>query len=384
MFSGVPLTFESISLLASTLRMSLDFQPNAGSAHQRGQWFQALDESLVLAQTPAGPVARFLRQDDWNLRRARSVLEGVREQATTAGLLIAQPGDGFASNFSRFGGPSGKSGLYAIRSGRVRKESEDEAALRLVRRFIDSPSSSHNTLLQMLDRSIEAHIGKLQRQAASLEIVAISRDIPKDAAYPRDYQRAHPALMEYLRRTLIFLNDGENIPWRRCAREIVELLVERFMERENLEASGKGLDVVMQIPNYSAFQLLCLLIQIGNRRVDPDLAAELKTATNGRTLSLELAKDAEIRWRDLLVASELMGNIDVIHSNIRVADELALSEQPRVDPRIVRLQVRAAVARLGLATKSSRPEYEDAIARLKKLEEDPDAGRVIELKARNP
>jgi len=237
----------------------------------------------------------------------------------------------------------------------------------------------------MLDRAFEAHIRRLDARVAMIPDLVVGDELPADAAYPRYFEHAHANLMDYLRDALVSLNDGQEIPWERCRRETIEELMERQSRREGIDAKAstdkeirsRDTALSMQIPQYSDFQLFCLIRQIREGEPDVALIEDLQRARNGRALQLEDTISAEIRWKDLLKASELIGNIDVIHANIEVAYELARREQPHVDPEIVELQVKSAVARLGKKTGSSHREYTAAIEELKRLEANPKAGRVI-------
>jgi hypothetical protein len=379
-FSPSP-TLQSLTAQASLLRANLEFQPNGGTGLERDGWFRSVDEALQVAHTPAGPVAKFLGADGWNLRRAQRMLNRVRSRVETAGLLIVEAGVGLSSNAARFSSAK----LYVLGRGSVRKESEYDTAVRLTQAFFESRTSE--TLALMLDLAFAAHIRRLDLASSRIFHLADTREVPPDAAYPRYFRDAHTALLDRLHEAFMALNGGAPVPWKACVREIEGLLIEHQIALEGIapgstgrEESRRGLSLAMQIPDYSAFQLLCLLVQIGEGRPDPSLVGQLKRASNGRILALEVARRTEVYWRELLKASELMGGIDLIHANIRTAFDLACDEQPKVDPQIVSLQVRAAVARLGKETGSSRAEYDWAIERLRALENDPEAGKVIRLK----
>jgi hypothetical protein len=388
-----PLSLTAITAQAGVLRASLSLQPNAGSETQRAGWLSTIERSVALAQTPVGRIGGWIFGDSWNLSRARNLLDRVTSQTRMSGMFLADPGQAFSVNVERFGAANDsleRAGVFVLRGGAIRKEGVYDKADRLASALFNSRHHRLLTLAQMLDGAFDAHIAKLDARVATLPEIVVGDTLPDDVSYPRYFEDAHPPLMDYLRGALIFLNDGQEIPWVECRRETIGILIERQEAREGIntkscvdpERRRRGTELSMQISEYSGFQLFCLIRQIRDGKVDMALIDELRRARNGRTLQFEDAYSAGISWKDLLRASELVGNIDIIHANIGVAYELALREQPEVEPDIVRLQVRAAVARLGKATNSSRAEYDAAIAELRRLEKIPDAGRVIPLRRR--
>ncbi|HEX5037567.1 MAG TPA: hypothetical protein VFX30_10450 [bacterium] len=387
------LSLSFITAQAGILRASLQLQPNAGTESQRAVWTAAIDRSVALAETPVGPIARRVFGDSWNLSRAKKALDRVSAQTLAAGMFLADPNEAFSSSVERFGTADRslqRAGIFVLRAGAIKKEGVFDKADRLATALFNSRHERLQTLAQILDGAFDAHIGKLDARVATLPEIVVGDTLPADVAYPRYFEDSHPRLMDYLRGALIFLNDGQDIPWVECRRETIGILIERQEKREGIDAEAcldaerrkRGTEIVMQIPEYSAYQLFCLLRQIKDGKVETALIDELRCARNGRVVQLGDATSAGIGWKDLLRASELLGNIDVIHANIDVAYDLALREQPDVEPEIVRLQVRAAVARLGKATNSSRVEYDAAIAELRRLEGNPNAGRVIPLRRR--
>ncbi|HSA58766.1 MAG TPA: hypothetical protein VLJ37_03700 [bacterium] len=386
------LSTQNITLLASALRTSLQFQPNVGTEAQRSRWFRSLDDTEALAASPVGPLARFFLGEGWNLHRAKERLGRVSSQAVSAGLLLADARDGFIANAARFASADAavsKARVYVLRSRSIHEERSHERAERLVRTLFGSKVSAHETLVAMLDRAFEMHIRKLDASVAMIPDLVIGEDIPSDAAYPHYFEDAHPHLMDYLHRTLAEINGGLDFNWDECRSETVGRLIELRLEREGIDAKTadggrkrRGLSLATQISEYSAFQLFCLLLQIRDGRPETALVRELERSRNGRLLDFDDAICAGLTWGHLLKASELIGNIDIIHANIGTACEMAKYEQPEVDEQIIVLQVKAAVARLGKATGSSRHEYDGAIERLRALETDPNAGRVIPLSRR--
>jgi hypothetical protein len=387
-----PSLLSQFALQATALRVSLQFQPNVGTDDQRAGWMRAVDEAESLASSPPGRLAGLLMGEDWNLRRARSALNRVAAKSVSSGLLLADAASGFASNQSRFEPVTqavGRARMYVLRARSVRPEHPEERAGRLVRALIESRDPARQTLVAMLDRAFEAHVRKIDARVWSLPDLVLYSEPPADIAYPRRFEDAHPYLMDYLHRTLITINDGCDFDWTLCRSETVESLIRWQLEREGIDpatAAGerkeRRISLAKQIPEYSAFQLFCFLTQIRDGRPEGELAEELKRAQDGRVVNFDDAIGAGILWSHLLKASALTGGIDVIHENIDVAYGMAEYEQPNVPSAIARLQVRAAVARLGKETGSSRPEYEDAIRRLRDLENDRDAGRVIRLSSR--
>lgn len=390
-----PVSLPTISLQASNLRLNLQFQPNAGTVDNRDRWDQLIDRSVSLARTPVGTLAGLVFGDDWNLRRAQRLLNRVEREATASGLLIGDLGGRWESNVSRFGDPGRtleRARLYVLSRKSVRDEKPHEKAQRLVGALFESEYPSYQTLTALLDRAFAAHIRRLDRSVAMVPELVVGWKIPENAAYPRYFEDAHPHLMDFLYRTFEELEGSPNIPWEDCRRETVGELIEMRTRAEGIdpetaddEQRHRGISLASQISEYSSFQLLCLLTQIRDGSlggVKDALVQELKRARNGRIIELGDAQCAGLTWRHFLEASELVGNIDIIHANIRVAYELAKREQPDVDERIVVLQVQSAVASLGKKTNSSRREYDDAIARLREIEKSPSAGRVIPFSAR--
>lgn len=390
-----PVSLSAITFQVSNLRLNLQFQPNAGTAGSRERWDQLIDQSVTLARTPVGMLAGLVFGDDWNLRRAQGLLDRVEREATATGLLIADLGSRWESNVSRFGDPGKtleRARLYVLNQKSVRGERPHEKAQRLVKALFDSKHPPYQTLTALLDRAFAAHIRRLDQSVEMMPELVVGWKTPENAAYPRYFEDAHPHLMDYLYRTFEEIEGSPDFPWDDCRRETIGELIEMRTRAEGIdpktaddEQRSRGISLASQIPDYSAFQLLCLLIQIRDGRTEASqqaLVEELKRARNGRIIELSDAQCAGLTWRYLLAASELVGNIDIIHANIQVAYELAKREQPDVDERIVTLQVQSAVASLGKKTNSSRREYDDSIARLRELERSPSAGRVIPFSAR--
>lgn len=363
---------QAIHTQTALIRSSLALQTYVGSQDLREEWHSALDRTDRLAMSKTGILAWVFR--NWDLEKAGRLLRHVETETRASGLIFTDLSDlqaGLANNAARFR-------RNAFPPAPVTDESSSAGSL-LFDRLLSSEVPSHQTLVLLLNRAFQAHIARLDRKVAQMEEVAGARRVPEDAAYPRNFDMAQSQLMIPVKASLAYLNEGGTIPWEDCRSAMMSLLIQRQLEREkipdvssaNPDEVKRGYLVTLQIPDYSGFQLLCLLLQIRKGGVDDRIVKELRQALNGRIITTDLALKAGIRSRDLLKASELVGNIDIIHANIKTAFELARTEQPDVDPMIVELQVRAGIALLGKATGSSRSEYDEVIGRLHALESRP-------------
>lgn len=378
-------------------RSALELAPDLGSPAERAEWLGNLGRADQLADKPRSFFARVLKLPNQNLGKAKDLYDGVTKATKRSGLFIAGLEDGLSANAARFReniipGERTSAQFFVLAGGKVRKEYPSEKAERLVEKFFSSEDPSHQSLVALLDRSFAAHIKKLDRMVAQMEQIALTDKIAIDPTYPRYFKDAYPTLMKSVQKALIELNDGdEEISMNAAIAKVMSFLNDRQLEREGIdwktavtkEVITRGFAIAVEIFHYSAFQLLCLLIQIKKGTVDGALVEELKHAIDGRVITAEMAFKVNLRWEHLLEASRLIGNIDIIHANIDVALALAWFQLPHMDKRLVELQVRAAVARLGQATGDSRYEYDIAIKELGRLEGSYRAGaRVFLLKPR--
>ncbi len=376
-----PVSYAALQAGIMAQRSALQLQSYVGTDAQRADWFVRLDQADMLAQAAYDSVASLFSMGRLKLWRAVSILRRVESQTTAAGLLIAGLQDGLAANAARFRpsatpstGAEEVHQVYILKEGLIREERDDEKARRLVKSFLESDKEAHRTLIKILNRAFDAHIAKLDRQVASIDEVIRTGVVPEDASYPRYFDDAQPELMNLLENMLLEFNGEVAIPRFDCIMEIVHFLIRRKLDREKIDPnttdeakSKRGEDIVLQIPAYSAYQLLCLLMLIRDGIVDGSLVEQLRHTHNGFEIETRRAIAAGVRFGDLLRASKLIGSTDIIDANINMAYELAMREQPQTDPRIVRSQVKAAVARLVKARDSSSAET------------DPDCGLIVNL-----
>jgi hypothetical protein len=248
----------------------------------------------------------------------------------------------------------------------------------LVRAFFLSEAPGDQALTARLEAAFTRHIEHHISRAALISEIAHSGRIPADAAYPRYFEDAESGLLDEYRLALLILNQGDelSLDWPGSRREMVSYLQSYYAETIGIDydhigglaMSKMALRIAHQIYDYSAFQLLCLLIQVRNGApVDLNLVRELRRTRDGRVIEFDMASAAGIRSSDILEASRLCGNIDIAHANRDIMTKLYMREHPGTSESAAWEIVRGQIARLAVATDGgSRLEYDGLVAQLKK------------------
>lgn len=276
-------------------------------------------------------------------------------------------------------GPGGGGGSAGVKKSPAARFSERQLSIeeRLANALFESEDLTHQELTKELDKAFEAHIARLDDKVTQIEQIVRTRKVPIGAAYPRYFEYAHKELMDRAHRVILELNDGSEVKWAYCAQHIVNHLKRSQQSREGIvieKADGvqlkRGFSISGEIPRYSTFQLLCLLLQIRNNCVEESLVEQLQRTHNGRIIETNLAIEADVQPVEILRASALVGNVDIVHANFATVCDLAKRMKPDVDEAVISRVVGIAVAMLGVSTDSSRCEYDHDIARLKALMSD--------------